>query len=181
MNNSTHSLCLILIRYWWRRSKKDWCVVKLYCDDLEFTFRKQRLASIILWWLTRMVAVYVLLIFSAMGTHLFYQDISGNPTTSKFSIRTSSFQVDHATNSTSRYTCTCILCSIILTNDHLSLTIWFKCAQNTTIWSSLVANTLCQIVNLFVNLFFQPKKKSVGKKNEYNHNKRTSKKPYHLY
>ena len=27
------------------------------------------------------MAVYVLLIFGAMGTHLFYQDISGNPTT----------------------------------------------------------------------------------------------------
>ena len=36
MNNSTHSLCLILvlIRYWWNRNKKERYVANLRCDVL---------------------------------------------------------------------------------------------------------------------------------------------------
>ena len=66
--------------------------------------------------------------------------------------------------------------SIILTNAHWSLMIWFKRAQNTTTCSSFV-NSLCQIVNLF---FVKKKVIKLEKKTE-EYYERTSRKPYDLY
>ena len=98
-----------------------------------------------------MVAVYVLLIFGAMGTHLFYQDISGNPTT---------FQSGHPPL-TMRQTAhiACIFCCLSFIgswagNASLGLTTVASSTIISSIGGTYMKNPLLQLMSYRILAFF---------------------------
>ena len=91
-----------------------------------------------------MVATYVLYIFGTMGTHLFYQDISGNPTT---------FQSDHplTTRQTARLACIFSCLAFIVSwagNASLGLTTVASSTIISSISGTYLRNSILQLICL---------------------------------